>query len=100
MLHTLRSSRNLLRSSYGLEKQLTFICEMAKEAVQGCQASIKYMYFLDIGRRPYVQDGIYLVGVGLDTPLGDQICQKFLGGHTEGALLRIEPDLVLTEAVK
>jgi len=47
-----------------------------------------------------VQDGGYLVGVSFNTLLSHQIAQVLPGGHFEGAFLRIESELLFSEAIK
>ena len=68
---------------YCLEEQFAFVRGISKELIQGRQMPVQYLYLFDTSQRLHVQDGRYLVGVSFDTPLGDQIAQKFPRGHTK-----------------
>ena len=70
------------------------------ELVQSCEVPIQHLNFLDTCRRLHAHDGGYLVRVGFDTPLSDQISQELFGGHSEGAFLKVEVDLILLETVE
>ena len=99
LLRTPHSSRNLPRSSLWLGR-IVCIYLWNDWEIGSRLPGFHSTFLLNTRRRPHLQDGEYLVGVGLDTPLGNQISQEFPRCHTEGALIRIEPDLVLLKAVE
>ena len=58
------------------------------------------MNFLDTCRGLHAQDGRYLVRVGFDASLSDQVSKKLFGGHFESIFLEVKPDLIFPKAIK
>ena len=68
--------------------------------IEGCKTSVQHLDLFHTGGWPHVQNYRYLMGVDLDTPLGDQISQELLGSHSKCALLEVELHLVLPKEIK
>ena len=85
---------------YSLEELFAFICKTTEESVQDCQVFVQHLYFLNTGRRPYVQDGGYVIGVGLNTPWVTRYPKNFLEATPKVQFLRIESGLVFLEVVE
>ena len=97
-LHTPHSSKNLPRSLW-LERT-AIVHGSAEKFAQSSEVAIKHLDFLDTSRGLHGQDGGYLVRVGFDALLSDQIGQEFFRGHSKGVLFRIEPDHIFLEVVE
>jgi len=79
----------------GLTEWLAFICRSADKRIEGCKMPVQHLHLLYIGGRRHVQECRYLIGVGLDVPLVNQVSQELPESHTKYALLRVEVHLIL-----
>ena len=81
----------------GEEEGLALTSRSAEEAIEGDEATIEDLDFLDRGWGLHLQYGGYLVGVGLDSSLSDQIPKEFTGSYHESILLGVELHVELSE---
>jgi len=98
--HNPHFSKNRFNPLYSLEERFAFVRETIEESVQGCQASVQHLNFLDTSPGLHVQDGGYLVGFGFDTLLGNQVTLELSGGYRRCIFFQIKPDLILSEAIE
>ena len=99
-LHIPHSNENPLHSSLCLEERLTFIHGMAKESVQRCKAPVQHLNFLETCRGLHTQDDRYMVEIGFDGPLSDQVSKKLFEAHSESTCLGLKPELILPKEIK
>jgi len=85
---------------YCLEERFAFVCGMAEESVQGRQTPVQHLYFLDASRGLHARDADIWSGLALIPRWMTRYPENFPRGHTEGALLQVEPDLVFQEVIE
>ena len=88
------SNENLFCFFYGLKEWLTFIRRSAEEPIQSREMTVQHLNFLDTCRGLHIEDGGYLIRVGFNTPLREQIFQELSGGHSKSTFLGVESDLI------
>jgi hypothetical protein len=74
--------------------------QLRHEVVEGCEASHESLDVLDIPDLPYLGDGRDLVRVSFDVALGDNVPQEHAPGDPKRALLWVQPDVKVPEAIK
>jgi len=62
--------------------------------------SVQHLNLLHTSEQLHVQNCEYLVRVGLDAPLSDQIFQELSGGHPQCALFEVEFHFVLSKEIE
>jgi len=81
----------------GKEEGLALINRSAEETVEGGKVAIENMDFLDRGRELHLRYGGFLVRIGLDSSLSDQIPDEFAESYPEGTLLEVELHIKLSK---
>jgi hypothetical protein len=76
------------------------LVEPRNKAAQGGEAPQHLLDPLEVSNRAHPLEGCDLLGVGLDSPLGDDVSQQHASRHSEDALFGVQLHPVGPQAVK